>query len=438
MRVGHSDKANTAQRRRPAILLARSIAAASALTLAGAAVAAPTSAKRAEPVKPTRAMQVVIATDSRPGCEPSCAEWISAQGEITTDTPAQFNRVFKALGQKKLPIFMSSPGGAVPAALAIGREIRKRGFDVAVERTLFKKCSQASTGCDPRALVDGDKGRPEPIGAQCASACVLVLAAGTERVVPVYGFVGVHQHVEFLTSRRVLRTYQVQRRFENWRIAEQRKLIAEKQLSSTTVERDPNYAPVRAYFTEMGINTAAIMPLLLSTPHNDIHRMTPDERRTTRLVTRVATGEELLRTAAAAAGPKVETVGAAAAGSPDPSAVSKVYAELTLFYPPGGETVDIFVRVTPSGVPVRTAEFTAALELAGGKTLTAHSTGARPADPFYAALANEDFCALHRAGDLSMKVSVDSPARPGRPLQMAADLAKFAGTAEFAAKRCSK
>ena len=59
-------------------------------------------------------------------------------------------------------------------------------------------------------------------------------------------------------------------------------------------------------------------------------------------------------------------------------------------------------------------------------------------DPLYVALGNEQFCALRRAGDLSMKISLDSAARPGWPLQMAADLAKIAGSAEFAAKRCGK
>ena len=163
MGVGHRGKAGTEKKRRPTILFVRSVALTSALMLAGASVAAPTNTKRTEPPKPTRSMRVVVVTDSRTGCEPSCAQWIAAHGEITNDTPAQFQRVFKAPGQKQLPVFISSPGGSVPAALAIGREIRKRGLDVAVERTVFHKCEQTSTPCDLRALKDAEKGRPEPI-----------------------------------------------------------------------------------------------------------------------------------------------------------------------------------------------------------------------------------------------------------------------------------
>jgi hypothetical protein len=180
MRSAHRENANTGERR-AIIFLAGSVALACALTLASVAVAAPANGQRAEPPKPSSAMRVVIVTDSRAGCEPGCAQWIAAHGEITKDTPAQFQRVFKALGQKRVPIFISSPGGAVSAALAIGREIRKRRLDVAVERTIFQKCEHTSTRCDPRALSDAEKGRPEPVGALCASACVLILAAGTTR-----------------------------------------------------------------------------------------------------------------------------------------------------------------------------------------------------------------------------------------------------------------
>jgi hypothetical protein len=503
MHAGHREAGQKRQRPRmvPALVLA-----VSALAVTGAAAAAPPNTaphtppgpKRAEPPKPNRGMRVIIITDSRPGCEPNCASWISAQGEITADTPAQFRRVFKLLGQKKLPIFVSSPGGSVPAGFAIGREIRKRGLDVAVERTIFQKCEQSSP-CDLRALTDGDKGRPEPIGAYCASACVFLLAAGTERLVPVYGYVGVHQHHATQTMRKVLQTYQVQRRIENWRVVESRKVISEKLLSTTTTEMDPNYAPVRAYFTEMGINTATIMPLLLSTPHHAIHRMTPDERRTTRLVTRAAAGDVLLpsipRTAEAkavearpkavepatrathakpdpveppvraaeakpapvepaaraaeakpdAAEPPVRTAEAkpdpvepAAARPPEADAVSKVAADLMLLYPPGGDTVDIFIRVRPVDVSLPAAEYTADLAFARGWKLTARSTGDGAADPLYAALDNQQFCTLHRGGDLSIKISLESPARPGRPLRMASDMSRAPGAVEFAAKHCGK
>ena len=295
MHVGAEHTAASEQCRRVTRSLAPLLALASALWLAVPAAAAPAKPKQVEPPKLTAApMRVVIIRDSRPGCEPNCAEWISAQGQIIKDTPAQFRRAVKTLGHKKLPIFISSPGGEVTAAIAIGHEIRKLKLDVAVEQTFFARCEQPGTTCDLAALKDGDKGRPEPIGAACSSACVLILAAGTERVVPVYGFVGVHQHHTTQTLRKVQQTYRIHRGIEDWRVVEHREVIAEKELSRATVETASNYGPVRTYFTAMGINTAAIVPLLLGTPNTSIHRMTPDERRATRIVTRVAAGDVLL------------------------------------------------------------------------------------------------------------------------------------------------
>jgi hypothetical protein len=238
------------------------------------------------------------------------------------------------------------------------------------------------------------------------------------------------------------------------------------------------------------------MPLLLSAPHHTIHRMTPDERRTTRIVTRSMAGDVLLpsmprpteaksNAAEPAARPtavKLDTVGpakpeaiapaprvteampdmaeaaarptevnlssaepaapkaaaaeAAPASSPAAEAAAKVVADLMLLYPPGGDTVDIFIRVRPLDQSAPAAHYTAYLGFAHGSKLTARSTGDGAADPLYAALGSQDFCRLHRTGNLSIKVALESDARPGRPLQMASDMSKAPGALEFAAKNC--
>ena len=435
--MGRRTKSDSADKRRATTLLARLIALVSALGLASAAAAAPPKPKPVEPPKLTAVpMQVVIVRDSRPGCEPHCAEWISALGQITKETPAQFRRVFKALGAKKLPIFISSPGGAVDAAITIGRDIRKRGLDVAVERTIFQACEPPATTCDLAALKDGDKGRPDPIGAACASACVLILAAGKERLVPVYGFVGVHQHHEWRTTWQKLQTFRVQRRVENWRVVEHRQLIAEKEVNRKTVEGDPDYAPVRTYYNEMGINTAALMPLLLSTLHTGVHRMTPEERRTTRIVTRVAAGDERLQTASLEVDRKPDTAAPAATNEPGAAAPLKLVTEVRPVYPSSGEAIELFIRVKASDPPAPGAHYAADIVFAGGKTLIATSTGDRPADPLYAALATEDFCVLRRAGNLAMRISIRDAAHPERPVQIAADLGRDPLTARFASLHC--
>jgi hypothetical protein len=134
---------------------------------------------------------------------------------------------------------------------------------------------------------------------------------------------------------------------------------------------------------------------------------------------------------------KLDNAEHAGASPPETTAVSKVVADLLLLYPPGGDTVDIFVRVRALDLSLPALQYTADLAFARGWKLTARSTGDGAADPLYAELANQQFCMLHRAGDLSIKVSLESAARPGRHLQMAADMAKAPGAAEFAAKHCS-
>src|SRR5262245_56580576 len=420
--------------------------------------------KPAKPPKLTNPMQVVIVRDSRPGCEPDCAEWISAEGEIVPATPAQFRRVFKVLGQKKLPVFISSNGGNVDAAFAIGREIRKRGLDVAVERTTLEKCENAPGPCDRRTLKDGDSGRPEPIAASCVSSCVFILAAGRERLAPVYGYVGVHQLTAFQTVRLVRRMYRVQRKFENWRFVEKRELVGEQQLSSNTYERDPNYASTRAYFKEMGVDTAKIMPLLLGTRHQDVHRMTADERLATGLVTRVAAGHALLPGAAAAGGARDTAVsdptGAAAASvpaappawstagattTPLPVAAQNtatqptVSAGLLVLHRSSDDMLELYLRLKPvPGGSVRPTHYTADIQLSNGRKLTAASTGEDVIDPLYATLARDEFCALRGAGGLSLKVMLTHTDLPSWRRPMLFDVTRVNGDSEFASKHCDK
>ena len=61
-----------------------------------------------------------------------CCWWTAAEGEITDDTPREFERIFKTLSS---PIRFNSPGGSLFAALELGSLIRKSGFDTEVGRT---------------------------------------------------------------------------------------------------------------------------------------------------------------------------------------------------------------------------------------------------------------------------------------------------------------
>jgi TPR repeat protein len=93
-------------------------------------------------------MRIVVVRSSQPGCEPKCAEWISAEGSIVLATAEQFRKVVNSLGGKKLPILIHSGGGASDKAMAMGFLIRNRRLDVAVGRTDFDRCANAPGGCN--------------------------------------------------------------------------------------------------------------------------------------------------------------------------------------------------------------------------------------------------------------------------------------------------
>ena len=103
--------------------------------------------------------------------------WISAEGEITAETPAAFEKVLEnASIWKNQRIAMSSPGGSVLAGMKLGAIIRQHQFLTAVA-TSVKKDGPISS------LAPGE----------CASSCVFAFAGGIERSVVAPSRVGVHQ-----------------------------------------------------------------------------------------------------------------------------------------------------------------------------------------------------------------------------------------------------
>ena len=99
----------------------------------------------------------------------------------------EFAQALESLGGRRLPILIHSPGGSVADAMAMGELIRAKGLAVAVARTLITNCPERAPRCP------SGPGRAMTGGAMCASACVLVLAGGVERLVGPAARVGVHQ-----------------------------------------------------------------------------------------------------------------------------------------------------------------------------------------------------------------------------------------------------
>lgn len=104
------------------------------------------------------------------------SNWIYGEGQITAETPAQFEEFLKKTAiWKRQRIVLHSGGGSVIGGIKLGEIIRKNGFRTAVSKT----------------VKNGDFYAPEP--GICASACVLAMAGGVERDASEGSRVGVHR-----------------------------------------------------------------------------------------------------------------------------------------------------------------------------------------------------------------------------------------------------
>ena len=157
--------------------------------LALLAASTPAPADLRPPARPRGAppMRFVRVVGADPACAPNCPEWLSAEGRIWSGAAAALAQAVESFGGRRLPILIHSPGGSVADAIAMGELIRIRGLAVAVARTLITNCPDRAPRCP------GGPGRAMTGGAMCASACVLMLAGGVERLVGPAARVGVHQ-----------------------------------------------------------------------------------------------------------------------------------------------------------------------------------------------------------------------------------------------------
>lgn len=149
-----------------------------ALMLTGAALAQTPASPSAMPGPPAYSpsgppMTFRIAEGIGPR---GATRWISATGQIQTDTPVQFALFSKTNKIEGLTLVLDSTGGRVRSAMALGRLIRAAKLNTSVGRTIS---------------ADGkDALRSNEIG--CSSACVLVLMGGVERFVPEDASLNVH------------------------------------------------------------------------------------------------------------------------------------------------------------------------------------------------------------------------------------------------------
>jgi hypothetical protein len=183
------------------------------LVLAVASPVSPASAaKKHETPVYDLPMRVVIVRSVLAGCGSLCPQWISAEGQITAQSPAVFEKALAKAKGLRLPIVVTSTGGDVDAAHKIGEMIRANRLDVAVGWTYFGGCAPYQTDCElPAAQKGVYRGVIMSGQGFCVSACAFILAAGEKRFMGQGTAVGVHQISRTITQEKV-------RYYERYRI----------------------------------------------------------------------------------------------------------------------------------------------------------------------------------------------------------------------------
>lgn len=346
----------------------------------------------------TPPMRFVRVTSADTACKPNCPEWLSAEGRIEPGTAKAFADVIANLKGRRLPILIHSPGGSVPDAGAMGELIRAKGLAVAVARTLISNCPEASPKCPdgPGAAITG--------GATCASACVLVLAGGVERLAAPSALIGVHQITMVVSKTEGLAHLKSTRK-----IYEQRGVDA----------------AVQAYLDAMGVGEP-VMALMRKTWAASIRWLSPAELKASHLATLALDAAEPILTSGA------NGLNAHALDG-DPPRADLMQASLTRPLAASGATLEIAFRYRRGGgvVEGEAVERTLDASLAAHPpspdlSLTVSAPGVeavplRIAGSTAAAtlIARERFCALAHGGATIASMAPDGP-QSFAPVKLAA------------------
>jgi hypothetical protein len=239
--------------------------------LASLVAATPSLAQQDQP------MTIALVRMALPGCDPYCPEFITMQGVVQPDSDRKLRRLLDGFNGQRPPVVINSPGGNVDAAMAMGRAIRAKGLDVAVGRVAPGSICQAGDA----ACIAAQKGKP-PVRSLsfdqtiCSSACTLVLAGGTRRIIMGNARIGVHSMEESETERVIERVY----RRSGDQAEGGREIVSERVISqkSRPVDAPPEVANrgVPEHLASMGINRR-FTEITLATPHSQIRVLSAKE-----------------------------------------------------------------------------------------------------------------------------------------------------------------
>jgi hypothetical protein len=252
-------------------------------------------------------MRVVVVRSVMAGCGSLCPQWISAEGQITAQTPAVFKKALAKVKDLHLPVIITSTGGDVEASLKVGEMIRANHLDVAVGWTYFGGCAPYQPDCKLPAAQKGIY-RGVIMSGQgfCDSACAIILAAGEKRFMGQGTAVGVHQISRTITQEKV-------RYYERYRIVGGKKQV----LSRKIVSRKPvkSYLSTKldrklqrkldAFFAKMGVDKS-LLGMFNKAPPTSMYILTSAEARNTKIVTDLTSAVDLVASSRCATSPPAD------------------------------------------------------------------------------------------------------------------------------------
>jgi hypothetical protein len=274
--------------------------------------AATTKKKPVEKAPVSPAMVFAIVRSGIVGCEPNCPQWISAEGQIMPGSANQFRKILKQAGNLRLPVVITSQGGDVEAALAIGQMIRQRKLDVLVGWTLFIGCNPTVKTCKlPKEQKGVYAGLVMTSRGYCLSACPFIVASGQRRILGSGAILGVHEITTQPITQRI-RYNETYRMVNGKKKVLSRKVVSRKNIvGKTTTKLSKSFdKKLKAYLNTMGVNLA-MLDLLHLAPPSAIHTLTTEEMKSINLVTALGNATDLIsnslcKTAAPADNCKVE------------------------------------------------------------------------------------------------------------------------------------
>ncbi len=232
--------------------------------VAAQTIVRPSQPARARPaIRPllTRPVVFYVAKGAADSCGSGCDTWIAIEGQIDNGAAARFRKFFKPLRDRNLPIYITSPGGNLEQALAMGRFLHAKPAVVRVARTVVKECgfeAQDSEAClklkqSGRELT-GDLWTRNAI---CNSACPYILLGASTREIAPDASLGVHSAKVFTQFLGVVPTPAM--------------LAA---VARRGQERSDGL--LASYFARMGANSG-LLKLVNTVKFEDVHVLTREE-----------------------------------------------------------------------------------------------------------------------------------------------------------------